>query len=212
MWAYRIDQRRVLASRLGLPDEQADALSRWVLAHPDQFDPDDLRSWRIGSATWLELADRRLGTVATVERPVGLFLVPAIRASDGWQLMPVLSLEMIRLTTELGGRLERDLRSAVVPIDALEQLLERINLRTLHAGPKQCLDSAGQLAQELSRELGVTLSPGLPRDSRDRWGRLARPPPLLQIADRRRHSRARAARRHLPGARVRPAAAGLGAT
>ena len=104
---------------------------------------------------------------------MGLFLVPAIGAGDGWQLMPVLSLEMIRLTTELGGRLERDLRSAVLPIGAREQLLERINLHTLHAGPKQCLDSAGQLAQELSRELGVTLSPGLPRDARDRWGRLA---------------------------------------
>ena len=173
MWAHRTDQRRVLASRLGLADEHADALSRWVLAHPDQFDPDDLRSWRIGSATWLELADRHLGTVATVERPVGLFLVPAIRAGDGWQLMPVLSLEMIRLTTELGGRFERDLRSAVLPIGAREQLLERINLHTLHAGPKQCLDSAAQLSQELSRELGVTLSPGLPRDPRDRWGRLA---------------------------------------
>jgi len=173
VWAYRTDQRRVLAGGLRLPDEQADQLSRWVLATPDQFDPDDLRSWRIGSTTWLELADRRLGKVATVDRPVGLFLVPASRASDGWQLMPVLSLEMIRLTTELGGRLERDLRSAVLPIAAREQLLERINLHTLHAGPKQCLDSAGQLAQELSHELGVTLSPGLPRDSRDRWGRLA---------------------------------------
>ena len=172
-WAYRTDQRRVLAGRLGLPDEQADGLSRWVLAHPDQFDRDDLRSWRIGSASWLELADRRLGPVATVERPVGLFLVPAIRVGDGWQLMPVLSLEMCRLTTELGGRLERDLRSAVLPIDAREQLLERINLHTLHAGPKQCLESAGQLSQELSRELGTPLSPGLPRDPRDRWGRLA---------------------------------------
>jgi hypothetical protein len=173
VWAYRADQRRVLAGRLGLADEQADALSRWVLAHPDKFDPSDLRSWRIGSAIWLELAGRHLGTVGPVDRPVGLFLVPAIGAGDGWQLMPVLSLEMIRLSTELGGRLERDLRSAVLPIGAREQLLERINLHTLHAGPKQCLDSAGQLAQELSRELGVPLSPGLPRDSRDRWGRLA---------------------------------------
>jgi hypothetical protein len=80
---------------------------------------------------------------------------------------------MIRLGSELGGRLERDLRSVVVPIGAREQLLERINHRTLHAGPKQCLDSAGQLAQELSRELGTPLSPGVPRDPRDRWGRLA---------------------------------------
>jgi hypothetical protein len=173
VWAYRTDQRRVLASRLGLPEAQADELSRWVLAHPGQFDREDLRSWRIGSDRWLELADRHLETVATVERPVGLFLVPAVRSGDGWQLMPALSLEMIRLGTELGGRLERDLRSVVIPIGARGQLLERINHRTLHAGPKQCLDSAGQLAQELSRELGIPLSPGVPRDSRDRWRRLA---------------------------------------
>ena len=173
VWAYRTDQRRVLASRLGLPEAQADELSRWVLAHPGQFEPEDLRSWRIGSDRWIELADRQLETVATVERPVGLFLVPALRSGDGWQLMPALSLEMIRLSTELGGRLERDLRSVVIPIGARDQLLERINHRTLHAGPKQCLDSAGQLAQELSRELGTPLSPGVPRDPRDRWGRLA---------------------------------------
>ena len=86
--------------------------------------------------------------------------------------MPTLSLEMIRLGTG-PRRLDRDLRSVVIPIGARDQLLERINHRTLHAGPKQCLDSAGQLAQELSRELGTPLSPGVPRDPRDRWGRLA---------------------------------------
>ena len=53
VWAYRTDQRRVLASRLGLPEAQADELSRWVLAHPGQFDREDLRSWRIGSDRWM---------------------------------------------------------------------------------------------------------------------------------------------------------------
>ena len=125
---------------------QADDLSRWALAHPEQFDAGDLRCWRIGSDTWLALADERLEPVGTVQRPVGLFVVPALYA-EGWQLMPVLSLDAIRLVIELGGRLDRDLCAAVLPIDAVPALLERVNVQTLHAGPKECLDSAGQLAQ-----------------------------------------------------------------
>ena len=144
-----------------------------MLAHPDQFDAADLRCWRIGSDTWLSLAGEQLGSVGTVERPVGVFVVPALGSSDGWQLVPVLALDTIRLVAELGGRLERDLRSAVLPIGSREALLERINVHTLHAGPRECLDSAGQLAQELSRELRTAISPGVPRDKRDRWGRLA---------------------------------------
>ena len=150
---------------------QADDLSRWVLAHPEQFDASDLRCWRIGSDTWLALADERLEPVGTVERPVGLFVVPAVYA-EGWQLVPVLSLDAIRLVIELGGRLDRDLCSAVLPIDAVPMLLGRVNIRTLHAGPKECLDSAGQLAQMLSRELRQPVTPGVPADKRDRWGRL----------------------------------------
>ena len=173
VWAYQLDQRRVLARPLGLDDHLADDLSRWLLANPSQFDAGDLRCWRIGSDTWLSLAGERLGAVGKVERPVGVFVVPAIGSSDGWQLTPVLALDTIRLIAELGGRLERDLRSAVIPIGSREALLERINVHTLHAGPRECLDSAGQLAQELSRELGVPVSPGVPRDKRDRWGRLA---------------------------------------
>ena len=60
-----------------------------------------------------------------------MFVVPAIGSSDGWQLMPVLALDTIRLIAELGGRLERDLRSAVIPIGSREALLERINVHTL---------------------------------------------------------------------------------
>jgi Helicase conserved C-terminal domain len=173
VWAYPLDQRRALAGPLGLEDDRADDLSRWVLAHPDQFDAADLRCWRVGSDTWVSLAGEQLGSVDTVERPVGVFVVPALGSSDGWQLVPVLALDTIRLIAELGGRLERDLRSAVLPIGSREALLERINVHTLHAGPRECLDSAGQLAQELSRELRIAISPGVPRDNRDRWGRLA---------------------------------------
>src|SRR5919201_62731 len=81
--------------------------SRWVLAHPDAFDPSDLRCWRIASPTWLALADEQLDPVDRVERPVGMFVVPAL-AAEGWQLIPVLSLDAIRLIVALGGRLERD--------------------------------------------------------------------------------------------------------
>jgi hypothetical protein len=173
VWAYAIDQRRALAGRLGLREDRAEDLSRWVLANPGQFDAGDLRCWRIGSDSWLSLAGEQLGAVGVVERPVGVFVVPAFGSGDGWQLTPVLALEMIRLVAELGGRLERDLRVAVLPMDSRDALLERINMHTLHAGPRECLDSAGQLAQALSRELGAAVSPGVPRERRDRWGRLA---------------------------------------
>ena len=173
VWAYPLDQRRALAGRLGFEERRADDLSRWVLAHPGEFDADDLRCWRIGSDSWLALAGEQLAAVEKVERPVGVFVVPARSTCDGWQLMPVLALETIRLVVELGGRLDRDLRSVVVPIASREELLERINIHTLHASPRECLDAAGQLSQELSRQLGVPVSPGVPRDKRDRWGRIA---------------------------------------
>ena len=101
----------------------------------------------VGSRTWLLLCDAQLPAVDRVQRPVGLFVLPAAHATDGWQLTPVLSLEVIRLLASLGGRLERDLRSAVLPAAAVPPLLERLNPQTLHAGPKECLDSAGQLSQ-----------------------------------------------------------------
>src|SRR5947208_2101720 len=81
---------------LGLDDHRADDLSRWLLGNPSQFDAGDLRCWRIGSATWLSLAGERLGAVGKVERPIGVFVVPTIGSSDGWQLTPVLALDTIR--------------------------------------------------------------------------------------------------------------------
>src|SRR4051794_26821300 len=92
VWTRRADQRAALARRLGLSEDQTDDLSRWALEQPDAFDADDLRCWRIASRTWLRLAGRQLPAVETVERPVGVFVVPAV-AGRGWQLVPVLSLE-----------------------------------------------------------------------------------------------------------------------
>ena len=171
IYAYRDDQRRVLAARLGVPGEQAGDLSRWLLAHADAFDPEDLRCWRIASATWLALASEQLPPVKAVERPVGLFLAPAERG-EGWQLAPVLSLDAIRLVHSLGGRVESDLRAAVVPLSAAGDVLERLNQRTLHAGPNEQLDTAAGLAQALTRELGTPVSAGMAREKYERWGRL----------------------------------------
>ena len=114
--------------------------------------------------------------------------MPAVRG-EGWQLTPVLSLDAIRLFVSLGGRLERDLRSAVLPAAAASELIERLNVHTLHAGPKECLDSAGQLAQELTRELGIPVGPGVPKDKRDRWGRLLVTRRSYRGADGTRRSR-----------------------
>ena len=138
---------------LGVPGERAGELSRWLLTHPDAFDADDLRCWRIASARWLALADEQLPAVGHVERPIGLFLAPAEHEA-GWQLAPVLSLDAIRLLHSLGAGIEYDLRSAVLPLSAGNELLERVNQRTLHAGPNEHLDSAAGLSEALTRELG----------------------------------------------------------
>jgi hypothetical protein len=102
---------------------------------------------------------------------VGLFVAPSIR-TEGWQLSPMPSLEAIRLVEMLGGQGDRDLCAATLPFDRVPAMLERINLQTLHARPKECPDSARQLASELSTKLGQRVSPGVPRDKSDRWGRL----------------------------------------
>ena len=81
---------------------------------PTSSTPAQLRCWRIASPTWLAVAGEQLDAVDRVERPVALFVMPAARG-EGWQLTPVLSLDAIRLFVSLGGRLERDLRSAVAP-------------------------------------------------------------------------------------------------
>ena len=166
---------------------------------PTNSTPVELRCWRIASPTWLAVAGEQLEAVDRVQRPVALFVVPAVRG-EGWQLTPVLSLDAIRLLVSLGGRLERDLRSAVLPAAAASELIERLNVHTLHAGPKECLDSAGQLAQELTRELGMPVGPGVPKDKRDRWGRLLVTRRSHRGPDAQDDRGARAARRHLPGA------------
>ena len=67
----------------------------------------------------------------------------------------------------------RPARAPRCPPTPSTQLLERINPHTLHAGPRECLDSAGQLAAGAhARARAARARPGVPRDKRDRWGRL----------------------------------------
>lgn len=172
VWLRREDQRRAAGRGLGLADDQAGDLSRWALANAHQFDPGELRCWRIASPTWLALADKRLAAVQEIERPVACFVMPDAVPSGGWRLGPVLSLELIRLVCALGGQVDRELRSATLPADKATDLLGAVNVHTLHAGPKENLDSAQQLSRDLSGALGVRVSPGVPRDKRDRWGRI----------------------------------------
>ncbi len=149
----------------------ADDLSRWALANPGQFDADDLRCWRIGSPTWLALA----GDSSDVDRSSGrsaCWSSPAL--GGGWQLIPVLSLDAIRLVAELGAELERDLRGAVLPERRVGALLERINAHTCTPGRGSAWTRPASSAEELSRELGHPITVRACRATRrDRWGRLA---------------------------------------
>ena len=200
-----------LARPLGLDDHLADDLSRWVLANPSQFDAGDLRCWRIGSESWLSLAGEQLGSVGTVERPVGVFVVPALGSSDGWQLVPVLALDTIRLVAELGGRVERDLRSAVLPIE-LPRGAARADQRAHVARRAEGVPGLGGAARAgaLARAADGDQPGRAARQARP-VGPARRPPPLLQGRRRHEHGRARAAGAHVPRARVHPAAARVGA-
>jgi hypothetical protein len=203
VYVGRGDQRRAVARRLGLDGERIDDLSRWALANPGCFDAAELRSWRIGSPTWLRLADEQLEPVGRVERPVALFVAPAGRG-QGWQLLPVLSLEAIRLLAALGGRLERELGAAMLPWRAVDELLERINPRTLHAGPR--VPRRGRPARPRARTRARQAArPGpAARPARPLGAAAGRP--AQPQGGRPRDRRAAAAGRQLPGPRVRPAA------
>jgi hypothetical protein len=79
VYIHRDDQRRALAGRLGLAADKADDLSRWALAYPDDSDTEDLRCRRIGSATWVALADEKL---EMAERSGGQWACSSHRRSE----------------------------------------------------------------------------------------------------------------------------------
>ena len=129
-------------------------MSRWALEQPDAFDADDLRCWRIASPSWLRLADRQLAAVEHVERPVGVFVVPAPVAS-GWQLVPVLSLDAIRLVAALGGTLGRDLTAAHAARRRRRRAAGRGSTATrCTRGRRSAWTPRASSSQELARALG----------------------------------------------------------
>lgn len=121
-------KRNALGRRLGLQPSQASALSRHAIAHGDEFDPESALFWRIGSPPWLEIVNATLPPVDKVDRPVGVMLA---YERDAWRLQPSLSLDMIRLVFELGGKVSPTLRNFTVPATRLDEFLARFDTRCL---------------------------------------------------------------------------------
>lgn len=170
VWIATGDRRQALARRTGLDATSSEQLSAWVLAHPDAFDADALRSWRPGSAAWVALADAQLAPLKRATRPVGVRVAPA--CGGGWQLEPTFSLDALRTLAALGADVVDDLRTAALPAAAASALLERWNQRTLHAGPREHVDHPRALADALARTLGQRPGPCAPEGPLDRWGRV----------------------------------------
>ena len=166
------DQRRALARRAGLADQHQRRHRRPGAADPDRFDAADLRSWQIASPSWLALADEQLAPVERVERPVGVLVVPAA-LRDGWQLVPVLSLDAVRAhrRARRPARARPARRDAAARRDSTPCSSASTSTRCTPAGAN-ALDSGRRLGEELTRALERPCTPGAPRDARDRWGRL----------------------------------------
>ncbi|MDO8208971.1 helicase-related protein [Conexibacter sp. CPCC 206217] len=174
MYMSEWDRRQAFRRRTGLPADVVDAVSAVALDRPEQFDPGDPHSWRMGSARWGEAVRERLGEVERAARPVGVLVRPARRHAGLWVLEPTLSGDLIRLVLRLGGTVSRDLATASVP-DATQTLMPLLNTNVLlaeHGGFGDEHDAARRAAN-LSQELGVTMLPGTLDDPCDRWGRLS---------------------------------------
>jgi len=174
MWVKSEDKRGALAARLQLDPYEASALSRFVLANPERFDPNSPTSWRIASERWIALVRGQLSAPEKVARPVGLFLAP--EESGGWALRPVLSLELIMLVCEHGGWVDRELASFALKLKSdrdRKAFLDRIPHATLTAQPasKEREASISAHAQAAGSVLSSAISPGAPAPA-DEWGRL----------------------------------------
>ena len=131
---------------------------------------------------------RQLAPVERVERPVGVFLAPGARRRLAARRPTLLAGRDPRCSPRSAPTIDRDLRAATLPVDAIAELLERWNPRTLHAGPREHVDSASALADALTRELGRRVAPGAPERPARPLGPRARAPP--QPHRRRRHASA----------------------
>jgi hypothetical protein len=177
IWVYSSQKRAAVGRRLKLPSgASAEDLSAFVVDEPDRFDPDDVRSWGIGSAPWTRLVREQFGDVSFVEQPVGVGVVPAPGgASDRWRLLPAFSPDMVRLILQLGGTWNPD-SQARVPGSAAARLLAALNPRTVDplGGVSRLGErvSAAQRSNAMSQRLGFPVSLADPKSSAERWGRL----------------------------------------
>jgi hypothetical protein len=171
VWSFEEDKRRIVADRLGLSQHQSDDISNWTIRRGGDVDLDDLRAWQIGSDTWLQMAEDRLGPVGVVDRPVGVMIVPD-RRGKAWQLRPCLSLDFVRLVAMLDGRVGPELTSAWIPPERAADLVDGMNHLVLHAGPKQLMGTS-HMTQQVSDALKLPMAGGRLTDKRDRWGRVA---------------------------------------
>jgi hypothetical protein len=171
-WSEPKAKRAALARRAGIDPVRASQISRWAVEHVDEFDPDQLSGWEVGSETWRSLAWAHVTIPEQIEHPVGVYLTPDFRQDGAWRLGPVLSLETIALIDSLGGRIDETLDSAELPSEGVEEFLAGVNHRTLYAGERQLGRSQTEIAESLKGVLGRSLTPGVPRGRLERWGAL----------------------------------------
>jgi hypothetical protein len=172
-WAYTQDRRAALCAIHDLDDVEAGDLSPLVIDEPGSFDRHQLTSWRLASASWLEVARSIVATPTHVARPVGLMVCPSVRGG-GWTLQPALSLAMIMLVDSLEGEIDSNLTGFHIPLRSeadVRDFLERINQATLTAKAEKKHETDAAHTQAASRRLGLALSTGNV-SKLDEWGRL----------------------------------------
>jgi hypothetical protein len=172
VWCFSSDRHRILARRVGLDDDQAVDFVRWTAAAAGEIDLADIGCWRIGSATWQQLADEQMGPVGIVDRPVALAIVPSTQ-EGAWRLRPCLAVDFVRLVGALGGSVDDDLVTAKIPRAHAADLLEGMNHLVLHVGARNHMESRSALGAAVGKELGVPFVSAPLTDKRDRWGGLS---------------------------------------
>ncbi len=165
VWSYLGDRRVVAAKKLGISSEEIEDLSRWAVDHLATVDLNDPTAWRVGCRRWAQTLEDRLGPLGDVEAPIGVFVMPA-RGGD-WCCAPVLSVDMMRLINEIGGKVSRDLQSAEVPGEAGPQIAARVANDALAA------PYAEKEAESVASRLGAPVSRSAMIDDLYRWGRLS---------------------------------------
>lgn len=162
VWAYVEDRRDAVAKLCGVDAEAAKNISRWATMNPSRFAADQAISWRLGSPQWLDALVAR-GDVTQVDRPVGVLVEP--RGSFGrWVCTPVLSVDMMRLVGQLGGKVDLGLQRARIPLEAGPPFARAVSGAVLRV-------YGGEAdTQKIARELGAPVIAPPVLESLDRWG------------------------------------------